>query len=44
MIGKALRKGGTGRSIEEYRHGVPRDRAQAGTANPVAINNASTVS
>lgn len=44
MTAEALRKGGTGCSIEECRHGMIRHGAQAGTGKPVVINNSSTVS
>ena len=43
MIAEALREGGTGWA-QACRHGVIRDRTQAGTGDPMAIDNSVVVS
>lgn len=39
MATEALRGGGTGRGEEERRHGMVTEGAQAGTGDPLVINN-----
>lgn len=39
MTGEDLRNGNTRCSAEQCRHGMRRDRTQAGTGDPAAISN-----